>query len=103
LSSEHLLFSLVLGGLDCMTLIAERLKVIDVQRGSALVDGYDVVDHLGRSGSSVPKALLAERGLLQLELSAVLATDDSGRISYCGAGIPRRASFRVSTDASGAS
>ena len=48
-------------------MIAQRLKIIQVKRSTALVDGDDVVDHLGRDSQSLSLALLTERILLQLE------------------------------------
>ena len=50
-----------------MTAIAEGLKVIHIQRSTTLVDGDDVVDHLGRAQHSLLLAFLAERILLELE------------------------------------
>ena len=50
-----------------MALVAQGLKVIQRERSTALVDGDDVVDHLGRDSQSLSLALLAERILLQFE------------------------------------
>ena len=47
-----------------MALVAQGLKIIQVQRSTALVDGDDVVDHLCRGQDALPLALLAERTLL---------------------------------------
>lgn len=52
-----------------MTAIAQGLEITDIQRSTALVDGDDVVDHLGRNKEALLLALLAERILLQLECS----------------------------------
>ena len=49
-----------------MTGVAEGLEILNVEPRSALVDGNDVVDHLGGCVSSVAFALLTHRILLQL-------------------------------------
>jgi hypothetical protein len=50
-----------------MARVAEGLEVVEIEPGAALVDGDDVVDHLGERGDAAPGALLAERRLLQLD------------------------------------
>ena len=50
-----------------MTAITQGLKIIQIQRGSTLVDGDDVVDHIGRTEDAAFLAFLAERILLKLE------------------------------------
>lgn len=50
-----------------MALVAQGLKVIHVERSTALVDRDNVVDHLGRAQHSLLLALLAERILLEFE------------------------------------
>ena len=52
-----------------MAMIAQGLKIVQIKRCSALVDGDDVVHHLGRDEHAFPHALLAERILLELERS----------------------------------
>lgn len=52
-----------------MAMIAQRLKIIHVKRGSALVDGDNMVDHLGRDKHAFSHAFLAERILLKLKSS----------------------------------
>ena len=52
-----------------MAVIAQGLKIVQIKRCSALVDGDDMVHHLGRDQHALPHALLAERILLELERS----------------------------------
>ena len=42
-----------------MTAIAKGLEITDIQRSTALVDGDDVVDHLGRCEDTLALAFLA--------------------------------------------
>ncbi len=53
-----------LSRLTVMARVAEGLEVVEVEPCAALVDGYDVVDHLSKRGDAPPGALLAERRLL---------------------------------------
>ena len=50
-----------------MALVAQGLKVIHIERSTALVDRDNVVNHLGRTQHSLLLALLAERILLEFE------------------------------------
>ena len=52
-----------------MAMIAQGLKIVQIKRCSAFVDGDDMVHHLGRDQHAFPHALLAERILLELERS----------------------------------
>ena len=47
--------------------VAEGLEILNVETRSALVDGNDVIDHLGRCQATRFEALLAHRLLLQLQ------------------------------------
>ena len=47
--------------------IAEGLEILNVETRTALVDGNDVVDHLGGCQVTRFEALLAHRLLLQLQ------------------------------------
>lgn len=47
--------------------VAERLEILNVERCSALIDGDNVVDHLGGCQAIRFEALLAHRLLLQLQ------------------------------------
>ena len=47
--------------------IAEGLEILNVETRTALVDGNDVVDHLGGCQATRFEALLAHRLLLQLQ------------------------------------
>lgn len=50
-----------------MTGVAEGLEILNVETRSALVDGNDVVDHLGGCQATRFETLLAHRLLLQLQ------------------------------------
>jgi hypothetical protein len=52
-----------------MASVAQGLKVIQIERSTALVDGDDVVHHVSRAQHTMFLALLAERILLKLECS----------------------------------
>ena len=49
-----------------MTGVAEGLEILNVETRSALIDGNDVIDHLGGCQATRFEALLAHRLLLQL-------------------------------------
>ena len=50
-----------------MTGVAEGLEILNVETRSALIDGNDVIDHLGGCQSTRFETLLAHRLLLQLQ------------------------------------
>ena len=50
-----------------MTGVAEGLEILNVETRSALVDGDNVIDHLGGCQATRFEALLAHRLLLQLQ------------------------------------
>ena len=57
----------ILCALTSVTGVAEGLEILNVETRSALIDGNDVVDHLGGWQATRFEALLTHRLLLQLQ------------------------------------
>ena len=57
---------LILCALSSVAGIAEGLEILNVETRSALIDGDDVVDHLGGGQTTRFETLLTHRLLLQL-------------------------------------
>ena len=57
----------ILCALTSVTGVAEGLEILNVETRSALIDGNDVIDHLGGCQATHFETLLTHRLLLQLQ------------------------------------